>query len=151
MCYCACQWEFGVALYLPLKLTNDPITKKQMTVLSFMFSVCILFLCTVSVVAALTDNLTQPFVIGLMCFYALQIGTFIPKVTGGNEETYGFDTKMVGPQIGMMGIFLCIYAYSIYAEGLEMGFLPDLSLQTKILIFFNGFNIFANCPGIAIP
>lgn len=65
-------WTYGVAMYLPLKLTQDPITKKQMTVMSFMFAVCILFLCTTSVVAALTDRLTVPFVIGTMAFYAIQ-------------------------------------------------------------------------------
>lgn len=58
---------------------------------------------------------------------------------------------MVGPQIGLMSVFLCLFGYSLFKEDLEMGFLPDLSLQAKILIFFNGFNIFANCPGIAIP
>ena len=31
-------WTWGVAMYLPLKLTDDAVTKKQMTMLSWMYA-----------------------------------------------------------------------------------------------------------------
>ena len=60
--------------------------------MSFMFAVCILFLCVSNVIVAMS-NLTKPFVMVNMAFFALQIGSFIPKSSGEAAADYGFDTK----------------------------------------------------------
>jgi len=140
-------WTWGVAMYLPLKLTDDAVTKKQMTTLSWMFAMCVEFLCTVIVIGAVT-NLTFPFVAVALAFFTIQIVTFIPKAM--DVDTYGFDQKMIMPQIGMMVIFAGCLMYSLIEENLTTEYVA-LTLQAKILIGFNGFLIFANFMGIFVP
>lgn len=113
----------------------------------YRFAMCIIFLCTAQVIGAVT-NLTFPFVVVSLSFFIIQIATFIPKAM--DVDTYGFDQKMVYPQIGMMVIFAGCFIYSLIAEDLTTEYVA-LTLQAKILIGFNGFLIFANFMGIFMP
>jgi len=145
-------WDMGVKMYIPLKLPESGVTQKQMTVLQCMFAMCILMLTVFNFVAAFT-TLSFYFVCVMLLFYALQMVTFVPSVFGffgKDPDVYGFDRKMVVPQIVIMVTVLLLLAYSLYAENYPEP-AAQLTLQVKILIGFNALLILMNGPGIAIP